>query len=182
MGLKRPGQTQSRTAFQGVEEAVNVLKPVKVDHLPCKLHHDGPANVQAFWRPEATGERSGCIRDGDGRMAEILQATFRGRLLMGARLDLKAAGMRGFVFQPRKETFHQLSGPTSKRIRLSQEPGCQDAQIDQEKGENESMDHWECLGSFEELTAWNFDQHPSDHDEVRRWLDWVPISKVLVED
>ncbi|GBG34632.1 Ribonuclease H2 subunit C [Hondaea fermentalgiana] len=82
----------------GLESAQRGLRPVQVMHLPCKIHHDGAADVEAYFRPTETDKKSGTIVDEKGDMAQIREATFRGRKLLGAELTLPEK-TQGFVLE-----------------------------------------------------------------------------------
>jgi hypothetical protein len=56
-----------------------------VHSLPCHIHHDGPAAIKSYFRPEQEV-------DGDPRS---WRAEFRGVQLRGQRVSLQTMGMQG---------------------------------------------------------------------------------------
>lgn len=64
--------------------------PVAVHLLPCCIEHDGPANVQRFFKPKESGtSESGILSQ---------EVSLRGRKLMGCSLSLPE-GYIGYVLQ-----------------------------------------------------------------------------------
>mmetsp|Transcript_7720 Transcript_7720/g.13557 ORF Transcript_7720/g.13557 Transcript_7720/m.13557 type:complete len:165 (-) Transcript_7720:95-589(-) len=148
------GKSFERIAINGIAESRRDLRPAAIHHLPCKIAHDGPADVESYFRVEET-EVSSSVCDEDGKPLPIKSATFRGRKLMGADV-LLPEGMFGVVLEPREDFSH-------KRIR----------------GEDQEAEQWDCHAVFDRFTAWNYDQLPMHSDEIRRWSEWAGVASAL---
>mmetsp|Transcript_2374 Transcript_2374/g.5475 ORF Transcript_2374/g.5475 Transcript_2374/m.5475 type:complete len:150 (+) Transcript_2374:111-560(+) len=93
------GETDYAVELKGVGAAsTRSLRPSKVMHMPCKIHHDGAADVSAYFRSAEGKLKAASILDDEGNAVSVQEATFRGRKLMGAELALPE-GAEGFVLE-----------------------------------------------------------------------------------
>ena len=93
-----------------------------------------------------------------------------------------AQGTRGFVFQPRQESFRLPGtvggGGATKRVRAENDAS---VALSSDIQDELCIQHWDCMETFENFTVWNYDQAPSNTDEMRRWTDWVKISAAMAQ-
>lgn len=142
-------------SLEGMDEAQRVLRPSRVHHLPVRIDFEGTADVDAYFKSEDSGQTSASLVDAAGKPLPVQHATFRGRKLVGAELALPA-GVEGFVFEPRSASGPGAAGEALQRPQA-----------------------WDCHSVFDSMTVWNFDRMPSDQDEMRRWADWLAVSRAV---
>jgi len=176
-GKRSLGEVAARSApahVRGVRAAQAGYHPATLHHLPCRIDHDGPADVAGFFRPEwASGEPVDASQATDS--SEFALATLRGRRLVGARVALPP-GTHGFVMA-RAGTG---AGGSLRKKRLATDGSALRDQGDAANADDaEDIDQWECTAAFDHVTFWNFDREPAASDEARRWEDWLPVADAL---
>ncbi len=84
--------------------------------------------------------------------------------------------MKGYVFQPRKKEFDFTASTTN----VENMRECQNGSL-KDMAKTDESEHWDCMAVFNDMTMWNCDDLPSESDEMRRWKDWIDISKAIAE-
>ena len=123
-----------------------------VHRLPCRVEHDGPAPVRTYFAPRAAAAEDAATTTTDG----VLEASFRGRRLLGVREALPE-GSTGLVVAREFDGFEE------------------DAD-----GNEVELQQLHVATRFQHVTHWRHDEVPApDTAAVPRWLAWVSVARVL---
>ncbi|EKX44366.1 hypothetical protein GUITHDRAFT_72342 [Guillardia theta CCMP2712] len=117
---------------------------VEVHAIPCKTSYTGAAKVSSFFKYDVNEP----VKEGANK--EELIASFRGRTLRGACMELPSG----------------YSGEGASSV----------GSIDTDDDIEGSL---EVEGSFPKLTYWNHDLPASSADEIPRVMEWTSLSAVL---
>lgn len=124
-----------------------MLVELQADLLPCTIDYEGSAPVTGYFRPTPTDDTS------DGSM--VMEASFRGRHLRGAELELPS----GYVSVLLQQT------EVSSGLESSSE-GCMERK-------------WEALGRCHPIRYWNHDVVPRRTDDPRRCMEWLHVAQSI---
>nr|CAG4641342.1 EOG090X0IC1 [Eulimnadia texana] len=116
----------------------------EVHLMPCKIHHDGPANVSTYFTPYIS-EKSPSDESSD----KVLQASFRGRLLLGQQIEIPE-NFTGYVLSESKKP---LSEESDRKLH--------------------------CSDTFQGFTYWNWDHEPTKNDAVQQVFEWLDVSQAI---
>jgi ribonuclease H2 subunit C len=144
-------------------------KEVVTHVLPCQIAHDGPAKVDAHFKPRV-----------DADDASLSTATFRGRKLRGRKVALPdnyrgiLALMRllieGFVLQPVDPLVDTGRGDYG---------AVEDDEEDDEEGVKKVT--WESTETFDGLTVWEHHGLPDEKQDhwIRAVQEWVVMANAV---
>lgn len=160
-----------------IQLSPNPLTPenCNVHFMPCKINHDGAANVAEFFIPNV--HNRDLPKNSSGKLfhfvtvlyclnkititplldeifsgsSELLEASFRGYPLQGIKIEVPT-GYRGIVINEIKKPL-----------------------VDTEERKLQSVK------SFSEFTYWKWDDIPTPgNGSIHQLLDWMPISKMVI--
>ncbi|KAK9377995.1 ribonuclease H2 non-catalytic subunit-domain-containing protein [Kockiozyma suomiensis] len=163
--LHIPHKTKSSLQIQSV-----------IPHIiPCKIEHDGPANVSKYFKVQELSE-AGTNRSSESRTTEkndrkkelneygkrsiddLYESYFRGRKLIGRKIDLFERGYKGFILpQPPDAVTQPFSGYDDEEY----EYGIQnDDNSDEDLDYQEFEATWIATKEFDKLYVWVQDTAP----------------------
>ncbi|KAG2387328.1 hypothetical protein C9374_001660 [Naegleria lovaniensis] len=134
---------------------------LRIHHLPCKIDHNGQAQVDKYF--EANIKEKGAVNNGDGQQQNgassssepmnnnsvIFEGSFRGRPLQGKQLNFD------------EELKNQDSLDVTGYI------------INEDKI---------CVHRFKEFTMWTLDQDPQLEKDIHSSLDWIQFSSIIHQE
>lgn len=201
--LPSRSSSSSSTRDQAKEEEGDV----EVHLLPCKISHDGPAKVSAYFvtRPfkgtanpdedlvevvETSSSSSPlCSRSSSesanddevvGGRKSLQQAAFRGRRLLGQTVKLPF-GTSGLVM--RRDMYAQEEAEEMKDVINDRSMEGEDDDDERDAGAYASSASekrmWRVEGGFSQITYWNHDALPKPEDCLHKWMEFVEVSRAL---
>jgi len=127
-------------------------QPAVVHYVPFKVEYDGNANVGTKFSSKTVEK----VEDSaENKVDVVFENQFRGKPLMGKRLDLP----------------EDYEGIVCTDFRKS-------SSLNSDIKENSTTS---LIKGFTSMTYWNWDKPPSGMDTPAQLLDWLDISKVLHE-
>ncbi|TMW56619.1 hypothetical protein Poli38472_006629 [Pythium oligandrum] len=124
-----------------------------VHSLPCHIHHDGPAGIKSYFRPEKEEEDSSAM-DEKKKNSAAWRAEFRGIALRGKTVALNELGMKGLLLEDAGMRHPDDEG----RI-------------------------WEVESHFDELTSWEVPGSGADELDLHATLQqWTAVANALHGD
>ncbi|EDV23685.1 Ribonuclease H2 subunit C [Trichoplax sp. H2] len=112
-------------------------KCAKLHLLPCTIDYNGQANIDSYFEP--TIKKNG----------EDLSATYRGRPLCGAKMEVPD----NYIGCVLKETQKPFGEDEDRRLKIS--------------------------SHFKELTYWNLDNRTSVNDKLQKAILWTKIATAI---
>jgi len=135
--------------------------------LPFNVKYDGTANVGGYFRPskitplsktnndtDATTYNQQLLVDGSTTPPEeLFEATFRGRLLKGQKVQ-NPDGYVGLLLKEDDKDY-------------------------EDNDEKQDCVGWSVVGEFNELTYWNRERMPSKQDYYCKWIEWIKLANAI---
>lgn len=133
-----------------------------IHYMPCKINHDGAANITGFFSPYVENKDTDIINKADSGiwysccaslvmlpLFLVLEASFRGYPLQGKKIKIPN-DFKGIVVN---ETKKPLTYMEPRNLDLKK--------------------------NFCEITYWNWDCFPNKNDLIHQSVDWLILSKMV---
>ncbi|KAK7202456.1 ribonuclease H2 non-catalytic subunit-domain-containing protein [Myxozyma melibiosi] len=159
--------------------------------VPCKISHDGPANVKDYFKKrrlaaEAPRPCAAAAVEDERRKEreeeELYESYFRGRKFVGRRIALREKGFQGLVLPPPPDAVSQQFSEFDEYTRPGDDIYDDDEEEDESEMEEKELEaEWTPTSAFQEMYIWGHDAAPDP--KLNPWIvavdEWARFAQSI---